>query len=595
MKNNNWVRLHIVIVLLSSVTFGQTCTNTPPYTTNVIYVSCPAQGCADIGASINAAIKQFPPYTLQGGYCGGAIVLPPGIHNLKTTVNTNSPNIQIVGAGSNSTIINCYVGSLDAPQDCINTQIHPKTLGSGFMIGGFSIIGVDSTGKAPSTTANAAGLHAGDMIGGDFFDMQIDGFAGTNSACLLIDNEANWFENDHFRRIDLGIHGGSGTPSGCTNDIRTTRGGKGTASLEGTSFTSLFMQVSNVGMDVEETAAPSYMEGKANVAANGVTVFNMLSSSETDFEFLVDFSNGTGALWNVPAGVGVDYTGHIVTVNPAASSSTISGTLNHHLTYMYESPFSFGSPESASSPANGTTYSTSSHYGVPGAYLQRNEGGPNGYQQGVGFNLFFDPSAAEWKTGTDLSNSGGGGVYLNQGGDSPLTFYTVPSTGGVDQTIPNSSFSNYKRAVLNSSGLTVYGNLFVTGTKNFIIDHPLAPENKYLYHAAVESSEMKNIYDGVVDLNEKGQAEVQLPDWFEALNKDFRYQLSCIGNFAPVYVAEQIHENRFRIAGGSPGLKVSWQVTGIRHDPHATAHPFAVEADKPKSEQGTTLTPGASK
>jgi hypothetical protein len=67
---------------------------------------------------------------------------------------------------------------------------------------------------------------------------------------------------------------------------------------------------------------------------------------------------------------------------------------------------------------------------------------------------------------------------------------------------------------------------------------------------------MKNVYDGIAILDEKGQAEVQLPNWFEALNGDFRYQLSCIGSFSPVYVAEQIHDNRFRVAGGTAGLKV---------------------------------------
>ena len=40
---------------------------------------------------------------------------------------------------------------------------------------------------------------------------------------------------------------------------------------------------------------------------------------------------------------------------------------------------------------------------------------------------------------------------------------------------------------------------------------------------------MKNIYDGVVTLDVYGEAEVQLPAWFEALNTDFRYQLTAIG------------------------------------------------------------------
>ena len=97
---------------------------------------------------------------------------------------------------------------------------------------------------------------------------------------------------------------------------------------------------------------------------------------------------------------------------------------------------------------------------------------------------------------------------------------------------------------------------------------------------------MKNIYDGIVELGEAGEAVVVLPDWFEALNETFRYQLTCIGGYAPVYVAREIEDGRFGIAGGRPGLRVSWQVTGIRHDAYAVAHRIAVEEAKPEEERG---------
>ena len=126
---------------------------------------------------------------------------------------------------------------------------------------------------------------------------------------------------------------------------------------------------------------------------------------------------------------------------------------------------------------------------------------------------------------------------------------------------------------------------------SFKIDHPLDPENKYLYHSFVESPDMKNIYDGTVSLDEQGSAVVQLPDWFEALNRDFRYQLTSIGDFAPVYIAEEIKENRFRIAGGRPGMKVSWQVTGIRQDAYANARRIQVEEMKAERDRGRYLHP----
>jgi hypothetical protein len=102
---------------------------------------------------------------------------------------------------------------------------------------------------------------------------------------------------------------------------------------------------------------------------------------------------------------------------------------------------------------------------------------------------------------------------------------------------------------------------------------------------------MMNVYNGVVVLDEKGEATVELPSYFGTLNKDFRYQLTCIGGFAPVYVSEEIHANRFSIAGGKPGLKVSWQVTGIRQDAWANAHRIQVEVEKSPTEKGKFLYP----
>jgi hypothetical protein len=111
----------------------------------------------------------------------------------------------------------------------------------------------------------------------------------------------------------------------------------------------------------------------------------------------------------------------------------------------------------------------------------------------------------------------------------------------------------------------------------FKIDHPLDPENKTLSHSFVESPDMMNIYNGIVTLGKDGSSEVTLPDWFEALNREFRYQLTCIGGFAPVYVAKKVRGNRFKIAGGKPGMEVSWQLTGVRKDAYAETHRIQVE------------------
>ncbi len=162
------------------------------------------------------------------------------------------------------------------------------------------------------------------------------------------------------------------------------------------------------------------------------------------------------------------------------------------------------------------------------------------------------------------------------------------------------------------SGHAAYlaGNVTITGSLSKAggsvkIDHPLDPANKYLCHSSVESPDMKNIYDGVVMLDAKGEAQIELPDWFSALNKDFRYQLTAIGAPGPnIHIAEEINDNtitggisssssrdsnnnsHFKIAGGTSGMKVSWQVTGIRRDPWSNAHRVQVEEYKQDNEKG---------
>lgn len=141
-------------------------------------------------------------------------------------------------------------------------------------------------------------------------------------------------------------------------------------------------------------------------------------------------------------------------------------------------------------------------------------------------------------------------------------------------------------------GRVVVTSILSKGGGSFKIDHPLDPENKYLSHSFVESPDMKNIYDGTVLLDANGEAYVILPHYFEALNRNYRYQLTAIGASAPgLYIAEEISGNRFKIAGGKPNMKVSWQVTGIRKDPFAENNRIIVEEDKPQIEKGKYLHP----
>jgi hypothetical protein len=147
-------------------------------------------------------------------------------------------------------------------------------------------------------------------------------------------------------------------------------------------------------------------------------------------------------------------------------------------------------------------------------------------------------------------------------------------------------------SVFAAGDVTVTGSLSKAGG-SFGIDHPLDPAGRYLYHSFVESPDMKNVYDGTVTLDPDGRAVVGMADWFEALNGDYRYQLTPIGGPAPdLYIAAEVSAGQFAIAGGAAGQKVSWQVTGIRQDAWANAHRIPVEETKPAEDQGRYLHPG---
>jgi len=205
------------------------------------------------------------------------------------------------------------------------------------------------------------------------------------------------------------------------------------------------------------------------------------------------------------------------------------------------------------------------------------------------------------------ANYGGSGIFAQGGGGSAYGAQAVigfagsgTSLDGVGGYFVGGLGSTGGDGVLGESGTGYAGNFrgsinvqgaIFAATKDFKIDHPMDPANKYLYHASVESSEMMNIYTGNVTTDAEGVASVELPDWFEVLNTDFRYQLTVIGVFAQAVVSREIQNHQFQIRTSLPNVKVSWQVTGVRHDAYAKAHPLVVEEEKEDRMRGFYIHP----
>jgi hypothetical protein len=268
----------------------------------------------------------------------------------------------------------------------------------------------------------------------------------------------------------------------------------------------------------------------------------------------------------------------------------------------------------------------------------------NGYpvfeiqNSGIGTGYYATADGIEGIGGTSVAGSGYGGTGVvgqggpaNAGDSSAYTQggYGVKGTGGTGNPYYNGSagsiggpggvftggpsggsggqggygleaFDSYSNsiavyAVGNAAGyfignVDVFGNLSKSGG-SFKIDDPVDPANKYLYHSFVESPDMKNVYDGTVVTDGGGTATVTLPEYFESLNSDFRYQLTTIGQQAQAWVASEISDNRFVIRTDRGGVKVSWQVTGIRQDAWAQAHRIPNEVDKSDAEKGHYIHP----
>jgi hypothetical protein len=205
------------------------------------------------------------------------------------------------------------------------------------------------------------------------------------------------------------------------------------------------------------------------------------------------------------------------------------------------------------------------------------------------------------------SNYGGTGVVATgasggAGGNGVSGYGGSGADGGVGGHFQGAASGSYSDGIDAFTGTSYAfagnftGDVYVSGeisasTKNFKIDHPLDPANSYLVHASVESSEMMNIYTGNVTTDAQGGAIVQMPGWFEVLNTDFRYQLTVIGQFAQAIIARKIESNRFEIRTNAPNVEVSWQITGVRQDAYAKAHPLVVEEQKEPRLQGFYIHP----
>jgi hypothetical protein len=332
-------------------------------------------------------------------------------------------------------------------------------------------------------------------------------------------------------------------------------------------------------------ALSSNTTGSENTASGeGALFLNTTGNVNTASGFTALYDNTTGS-YNTAAG---SYAGR------TADSSSVTG-YNNTAVGAY-AMFSTGSLN------NATAIGSLAEVSGTNAMVLGSINGVNGATASVGVGIGTTAPSAT----LDVRDNGSGGNTISaiSGAVNNAVYGSNTSTSGLANGAAFYTASPAGTAVVGvntaaGGGYAGYfqGNVHITGTLSkgsgsFEIDHPLDPANKYLYHSFVESPDMMNIYNGVATLDGRGSVWITLPEYFGALNQEFRYQLTSIGRPQPsLYVAREISDNRFRISGGKAGGKVSWEVTGIRHDAYADAHRIQVEVEKPPQEQGRYLHP----
>jgi len=281
-------------------------------------------------------------------------------------------------------------------------------------------------------------------------------------------------------------------------------------------------------------------------AASGTNYGGLFESNSTD---------GRGVLGMATASTGLTYGGYF-------DNNSTEGRGVHATS---AGPYGvFGSSTLASGDAYGGYFQSSSTegtavYGTANAATGTTYGGQFESDSTSGRGVYGLASAT---TGTtyggrfESASTGGRGVY---GFASATTGTTYGVFGG------NSIASPFGFAVF------AQGDLAATGLKSFRIDHPFDPENKYLLHYAAESPMPQNFYVGNVVTDGNGYAWVELPDYFAAINANFKYQLTVVDDadsdgFVMAKVSKEISGNRFQVRTSAPNIKVSWEIKADRND-----------------------------
>ena len=443
-------------------------------------------------------------------------------------------------------------------------------VGTGHGVGG-SVTGTDSAAVYGEATNTGTGINVGGYLNSTRVIV-----CGVYGEAPYTGNVANY--GGYFSAAGANGSGVYGTASGSSG-----RGVYGEAPYTGnvTNYGGYFTASGYTGRGAYGSASGAFGRGVYGEAtgANGYGVYGSATNSGDVTNYGARFeaygTNGNGIRSTATGSNGTGVFGE----------ATNNGNVTNYGGYF-----------TASGYTGIGVYSNASGYEGVGVFVEGGKDGIRGEAREYGVHVTASGALGHGVYGaaTNTSNTtrNYGGYFIANGGDGVGVYGGAPGETGIGvygrEWNGNNSYAGY------FNGRVYVTDFLVKAGGGFKIDHPLEPENKYLNHSFVESPDMMNMYNGNVVLDNNGEAWVELPEWFETLNKDFRYQLTAIGEPGPnLYIAEKISDNQFKIAGGKPNMEISWQVTGVRQDPWAEANRLVVEEDKTDKELGYYMHPEA--
>lgn len=502
----------------------------------------------------------------------------------------NSNDWSLIGNTGTNPAIN-YLGTTDANDLILKTnavdRVHIDTNGN---VGvnevtpdsKVDVVNADLTGSSVEVThSNTNNISSAIFIKN----------SGTNRALHAQNLAAN--SNVHVARfLQMGNGGAANgvliemnntTPTGTTGLLIDQNGaGYGGYVLMPNSNASSGLVVDHLGSgDGLQVLQGGTGDGIYNDVTGGLGVLNVIRNNNIGVGTLLTTAGGTGEYIDlgVQNGTGVNVIGVNNVTTPTAGGNVFSFFTN----IRTNTPTSAGTVYGAALGAN--------QYGV-GHGILINHSGSQGRNAEFNITNTNNPDPAIFAV-----HSGPGSAILAQNQDN-----TIAGTISVGDFAYTGADVADHIGVRGSStptagwGIGVYGqggwygvfsngNFGATGTKTFLIDHPLDPENKSLKHFGMESNEVLNMYRGNAVFDKNGIAIVQLPEYFNTINIDFSYQLTPIGAPMPnLYVSQKINNNGvFQISGGEAEKEVSWSVYAKRNDKYIQENPEETKSEIEKT------------